>query len=101
MATHSNNHVQDVMRYDRGEGMLRYKVVRSNGETKSNISEQQMLDIIESGRCGPSVTVENLRRLKEMPLQQWLLDDVLGELRKIAWKGKNLYVTYLSLLENI
>ena len=88
MATHSNNHVQDVMCYDRGGGILRYKVVRSDGETKSNISEQQMLGIIESGRCGPSVTVENLRKLEEMPLQKWLLDDVLGELRKIAWKGK-------------
>ena len=87
MAAHSNTHVQDVMRYDRGEGMLRYKVVRSNGETKSNISEQQMLDIIESGRCGPTVTVENFRKLEELPLQKWLIDEVIGDMRKLSWQG--------------
>jgi hypothetical protein len=74
--------------------------MQSNGAIRKNLTEQQMMGIIEEGRCGPSVTMENLRKLDEIPLNKWLLDEVLGEMRKIAWKGNKFVCKYSSWLVN-
>jgi len=96
----THKYVQDVMRYDRGDGELLFQVMQSNGAIRKNLTEQQLIKIIELGECGPSITLENLRELKDNPLEKWLLDEVLGEMRKIAWKGNKFVCKYSSWLVN-
>ena len=97
---HSNNNVQDVMCYEYRDGELRFQVVRSNGAIKKHLTEEQLIKIIESGDCGPSITLENLRKLNDKPLEKWLIDEVFGEMRKISWQGNKFVCKYSSWLVN-
>ena len=79
--------VQDLMWYTNHSGDVRYQGLKSNGKTTSNLTKEKVLGMIRSGTHGPSLTEDNLERLGDIAAGVWMIDEMLGQLRKVQWAG--------------